>query len=42
MDEMNYAVEDVLLQGAEPRAALRRAQRETMEQIREAEKSFVD
>lgn len=41
-DKLNYAVEDVLLQGAEPKAALRRAQRETLEQIREAEKTFVE
>ena len=41
-DKLNYAVEDVLLQGAEPRAALRRAEREALEQIREAEKTFVD
>lgn len=42
LDRLNYAVEDVLLQGAEPRAALRRAERETLEQIREAEKTFVE
>ena len=41
-DKLNYAVEDVLLQDADPRAALQRAQRETLAQIREAEKTFVD
>lgn len=40
-DELSYAVEDVLLQGAEPGAALRQAQRELVDQIREVEKSFV-
>jgi multiple sugar transport system substrate-binding protein len=42
LDRLNFAVEDVLLQGADPRAALERAQRETREQIREAEKTFVE
>lgn len=42
IDKLNYAVEDVLLQNGDPRAALARAQRETRAAIREAEKSFVD
>lgn len=41
MDKLNYAVEDVLLQSGDPRRALSRAQRETSEAIREAEKTFV-
>ena len=40
-DKLNYAVEDVVLQGSDPRAALRRAEREMRVQIREVEKSFV-
>lgn len=40
-DRLNFAVEDVLLQGGDPRRALERAQREALEQIREAEKTFV-
>jgi multiple sugar transport system substrate-binding protein len=42
LDKLNYAVEDVLLQNADPESALRRAQKETQEQIREAEKTFID
>jgi len=41
-DRLNYAVEDVLLQGADPQTALQRTEREMAEQIREVEKSFVD
>jgi multiple sugar transport system substrate-binding protein len=41
LDRLNYAVDTTLLQGADPRAALARAARETREQVREAEKTFV-
>jgi multiple sugar transport system substrate-binding protein len=41
IDRLNYAVQDVLLQGAEPHAALARAERETKQQIAEAEKTFA-
>ena len=39
--KMDYALESILLQDAEPRAALRKATSETIVQIREAEKTFV-
>ena len=42
LDKLNFALEDVLLQGADPRRALRRAQEETVVQIREARRTFVD
>jgi multiple sugar transport system substrate-binding protein len=42
LDRLNFAVEDVLLQSAEPGPALRQAQRETEDAIREAEKTFVE
>jgi multiple sugar transport system substrate-binding protein len=41
LDRLNYAVETVLIQNVDPKTALQRAQRETLEQIREAEKTFV-
>lgn len=41
VDKLNYAVQDVLLQGAEPRAALAKAERETKQRIVEAEKTFA-
>ncbi len=39
--KLDYALETILLQNAEPRAALHRATVETEQQIREAEKTFV-
>lgn len=42
LDRLNFAVEDVLLQSADPRAALRQAQREAETEIAEAEKTFVE
>jgi multiple sugar transport system substrate-binding protein len=38
---LDPALESVLTQGAEPKAALRKASVETVQQIREAEKTFV-
>ncbi|MCC2672399.1 MAG: extracellular solute-binding protein family 1 [Armatimonadetes bacterium] len=40
-DKLSFAVEDVVLQGGEPQAALKKAQREMLDQIREVEKTFV-
>ena len=40
-DKLNYAIEDVLLQGADPASALRRAEQEAIVQIREAQKTFT-
>ena len=39
--KLDYAVGNILRQGAEPREALDRARRETVQQIREAEKTFA-
>jgi multiple sugar transport system substrate-binding protein len=39
--KLDYALESVLTEGAEPGAAMVKAKRETLEQIREAEKTFV-
>jgi len=39
--KLDYALNDILLQHAEPKAALQKAERETLQQIREAEKTFV-
>lgn len=41
IDKMNYAVQDVLLQNAEPHAAFTRAERETKQRILDAEKTFA-
>ena len=40
-DLLTYAVEDVVLQGSDPRQALQRAEREMQDQIREVEQTFV-
>src|SRR4029079_8428917 len=40
-EKLDYAIQSILLQDAEPRAALARADRETRQQIREAEKTFA-
>ena len=39
--KLDYALQDILLRGEEPRAALQKAQRETLQQIKEAKKTFV-
>ncbi len=39
--KLDYALESILLQGSEPKAALRKARDETLQQIREAQKTFV-
>lgn len=39
--KLDYALSSVLLQNAEPKAALKRAKRETLQQIEEAKKTFV-
>jgi hypothetical protein len=41
-DKLGYAVEDVVLQNADPAVALRRVEQEMREQIREVEKTFVE
>jgi multiple sugar transport system substrate-binding protein len=40
-DKLDYAVSDVLLRNADPHAALTKAERETIQQIHEAEKTFA-
>jgi multiple sugar transport system substrate-binding protein len=39
--KLDYALESILVQNAEPASALRKAKRETLQQIVEAEKTFV-